>query len=290
MPGPYAVIIPTLNAGDYIDALLDALLGQTPPPEEILVVDSASDDDTVRRAKQRPRVRVISIDRAAFDHGGTRDMAIQSCGQPFVVLMTQDALPTDAGCAAALLQPFEDPAVAAVCGRQVARPEASRREAAVRAFRYPAESLRWGQADIPEMGIRAYLLSDVCAAYRREAYLAVGGFESPIETNEDMLIAADFLSRGYRLAYSAGARVWHSHSFTLREEYARNRRVGAFLTRYAPRFPGAGATGEGLRMVKEVSFTLLRRGRIIEWIAFGLNCAARLLGNRAGRRQEKRHG
>lgn len=281
----YTVIIPTLNAAEGIDALLAALAAQTLPPREIVVVDSASEDGTLDRARAHAGVRAMEISRRAFDHGGTRDMAVRGCETPAVVLMTQDALPMDPGCMAALLRPLEDPAVAAVCGRQVARRDARAREKAVRAFRYPAESAVWGSDDIPRLGVRAYLLSDVCAAYRRSAYLAVGGFERPIETNEDMLIASDFLKAGYRLAYAADARVWHSHDFTLREEYARNRRIGAFMARYADRLEGLSATDEGLRMVKRVSAELLRQGRVIEWIGFGCNCLARALGNRAGRRR-----
>jgi len=44
--------------------------------------------------------------------------------------------------------------------------------------------------------------------------------------------------------------------------------------------------GEGMRMVRQISVELLKGGRFGEWIAFGLNCVARLLGNRAGRREE----
>ena len=283
------VIIPTLNAANEIPSLIEALRAQSLPPRQIIVVDSQSDDDTVELARQCAGTRVIEIQRGDFDHGGTRDMAIRSCDAPFFVLMTHDALPADAGCMKALLAPLADPSVAAVCARQVARADATERERLVRAFRYPDESRTWSAEDIPRRGVRAWLLSDVCAAYRREAYEDVGGVAHPIETDEDMLIAADFLRAGWKLAYSAQARVWHSHNFTLRQEYARNRKIGAFLTRYADRFTGSGTLGEGLRMVKEVSIDLLKRGKIAEWFAFGLNCAARMLGNRAGRRQEMRH-
>ena len=62
-----------------------------------------------------------------------------------------------------------------------------------------------------------------------------------------------------------------------------------YLDAVRAHFPDSGALGEGLRMVKAVSAQLLKRGRIIEWFAFGLNCLSRMLGNRAGRRQEKAH-
>lgn len=251
------------------------------------MVDSASDDGTVRLARTFPGVRIILVDRRDFDHGGTRDMAIRACDAPFVVLMTQDALPTDEGCMAALLEPMADETVAAVCARQIARPEAGAAERAVRAFRYADTSATWSKADVPAMGVRAYLLSDVCAAYRRDAYLAVGGFEHPITTDEDMLIAADFLDAGWRLAYRADARVWHSHSFTLRQEYRRNKLIGAFLAQYGHRFE-SGELGEGVQLVVSVTKTLMRTGAWGEVFRFWMNCGARFLGSRAGKRAGRR--
>lgn len=282
----YTVIIPTLNASESLGELIGAVQSQSLPPEEIIVVDSQSDDGTAALAAAMPGVRLISVRREAFDHGGTRDMAIRASETPFVVMLTQDALPADGHWAAALLEPFADSRVGAVCGRQIPRRDARAFEKAVRAFRYAGQSAEWGMEDLPRLGVRAYLLADVCAAYRREAYDAVGGFEHPIMTNEDMLIAADLLNAGYRLAYSADAKVWHSHNHTLRQEYARNRLIGEFLARYGDRFAaGAGETGEGLRLVRQVSLELVRGGKPLELIPFWMNCGARLLGNRAGRRR-----
>lgn len=283
----YTAILPTRNAAEQIDRQIESLRGQTLPPERILVVDSCSSDDTVRRAQSHAGVECVVLGPGAFDHGGTRDMAVRRCDTPFAVLMTQDALPMDANCMAALLSPMADARVAAVCARQVARPEATHRERAIRAFRYPEESRTWDRADVRELGIRAYLLSDVCAAYRCEAYRAVGGFAHPIATNEDMLIAADFLDAGYRLAYRADARVWHSHSFTLAQEYRRNRLIGGFLARYAQRFE-SGEMGEGMRLVREVTSALVKGGHWGELIPFYASCAAKLLGSRAGRRAARR--
>jgi len=285
---PYTVIIPTLNAADTLGRQVDAVMGQSRPPEAVIVVDSASDDGTAALAASMPGVRLIPVKRGAFDHGGTRDMAIRASATPFVVLLTQDALPMNAGWAAAMLAPFDDARVAAVCGRQVARPDAREYERAVRSFRYPDADAVWDGTDLPRLGVKGYLLSDVCAAYRREAYDAVGGFEHPIRTNEDMLIAADLLRAGYRLAYSARAAVWHSHNHTLKQEYERNRLIGEFLAHYDDRFAQAGETGEGIRLVRRVSGELVSRGRPGELVAFWLNCGARLLGNRAGRRLARR--
>lgn len=284
----YTVIIPTLNAGPQLGKLLDVLSTQTIPPDEILVVDSASDDGTPALAAEHSGVRLIQISRQDFDHGGTRDMAFRACQSPFVVFMTQDALPTGNRCMETLLAPFEDERVAAVCARQIARPDARASEKAVREFRYPDSSEEWGKEDLPRLGIRSYLLSDACSAYRRTAYEAVGGFEHPIVADEDMLIAADFLDAGYRLVYQADTCVWHSHRYTFRQEYRRNYSIGQFLARYGHRFDEAEEMSEGLRMVGYVTKKLLRQGKMGETMAFWWSCVARYLGNRAGKRREKR--
>ena len=279
------MIIPTLNPGQGVFSLLKALRKQTVPPTEIVVADSESDDGTADRVRAESDVRFISVKRSAFDHGGTRDMALRSCASPFAVFMTQDALPADERCMEELLRPFEDPRVAAVCARQVAWPDAKSAEKAVRAFRYPEEDDVWGKEDVGRRGVKAYLLSDVCAGYRVSAYEAVGGFAHPIATNEDMLIAAEFLDAGYRLAYRGSAAVWHSHDYTLKQEYERNRKIGQFLSQYGDRFGGGSMAGEGLSLVKSVSARLVKEGKIGEILPFWMNCAARLLGNRSGKRR-----
>ncbi len=280
----YSVIIPTLNAGKKLGCLINALLMQTLPPAEIVVVDSESDDDAIQQAKECDQVRVIKIKRTEFDHGGTRDMAIRACTTPVVVMMTQDALPEGVQCIEKLLEPLVEPNGAAVCARQVAYDNATAAEKAVREFRYPDTSCVWNKEEIKQKGIASYLLSDVCTAYRVSAYEAVGGFKNPIITNEDMLIAADFLDAGYKLAYQAEAVVRHSHHYTLKQEYRRNYLIGQFLAKYGDRFGTEGEMGEGIRLVKFVTQKLVTEHRVSEILPFWLNCASRLLGNRRGKR------
>ena len=280
-----SLIIPTLNAGALLPPLIEALRGQTLPPDELLIVDSSSEDGTADTARALGcRVEVIA--QADFDHGGTRDAALRSTRGDIVVFMTQDALPASRTSLEQLLAPLADARVAAVSGRQIARPDARPYERLVRAYNYPAQSRVWTKDDLSALGVRAYLISDVFAAYRREAYLAVGGFEHPLETNEDMLIAQRLLAQGYTLAYSGEACVYHSHAFTWRQQYSRNRAVGRFMERYRDRFP-CSELGTGMTLARNVLFALLREGRPLECAAFAIDCSARLLGNRAGRRDAR---
>ncbi len=284
-----SVILPTLNAAGEIAALLAALMGQTQPPDEILVVDSGSTDGTAELARAHG-ARVMSIPRDRFDHGGTRDAALRQTTGEFVLFLTQDTLPADERYIEQLLLPFADERVAAASGRQLPRPDARPYVRAVQQYRYPAQSRAWGPEEREALGIRAYHLSDVCSAYRRSAYEAVGGFSHPLPTNEDMLIAAAFLDAGYLLAYCGDAAVVHSHNLTLRQEYRRNVLIGRFLREHGERLGNPRETGEGLRMVRQVLLQLLRNGHLLECPTFAADCAARLLGSRAGRRMEAAQG
>ena len=74
------------------------------------------------------------------------------------------------------------------------------------------------------------------------------------------------------------------HDYTLRQDYERNRKIGAFMQQYKDRFGGGSVSGEGIRLVKYVTGKLLREGRLLSAVSFGMNCGARLLGSRSGRR------
>lgn len=281
-----SVIIPTCNAGKYIGNQLDILLRQTVLPREIIVVDSASDDATCQIAtSQGEPVKLIKIQREEFDHGGTRDFALKQSRGDYVLFLTQDALPIDERYIENLISPMErDTAVAAVCARQVAYPDAREYERLNREFNYPVQGRVWSADDIDRLGVKAYFFSDACSAYRRSAYNAVGGFDRPIETNEDMLIAAKLIHAGYKLAYEPSAQVYHSHCFSLRHEYERNKSIARVMTRYSDRLVGANSDREGMRLALTVSGHLLRRGRLVSLARFIAVLAARFLGNRAGRR------
>ena len=136
----YSVIIPTLNAEKEIPALIKALQTQSNPPAEIIIIDSQSEDSTVSIAEKHTNVRVIQIRRDQFDHGGTRNLAIQACENPLFVMMTQDALPADSTCMQRLLKALEPEKVAAVTARQIPRADAWEYEKKIRAFRYPEKS------------------------------------------------------------------------------------------------------------------------------------------------------
>lgn len=279
-----SVVIPTLNAGSELDSLLTALEKQTVSPSEILVIDSASEDDTVSVAGKHTLVRVHRIDRKDFNHGGTRDEAFSLVSGEIVVFITQDAMPASELLLEKLTAPLKEAGTVAAYARQLPKPEASAREKLVRSFNYPEQSERHTEADLPERGIKTFFLSDVCSAYRRKEYLELGGFERDVTTNEDMFFAARAIRAGYTIAYAAEAEVYHSHDFSLGEQYRRNRLQGYEIERHKELLENASSSKEGIAMLKQVSGQLLKQGRIFSVFGLAADCGVRYLGSRAGRK------
>lgn len=283
-----SVVIPTLNAAADIDVLLGLIEEQSVKPREILVVDSSSDDGSADEVAKHPGVDFLVIDRRDFNHGSTRDMALRRTAGDFVCFLTQDAVPVSDAYLETLIAPMlADEEIALVSGRQLPKADARRFEQLVRGFNYPDTPSVRGKADLSEYGIKTFFASDVCSCYRRSAYLACGGFDA-VNTNEDMLMAARFVAAGYKVAYEPAAEVYHSHNLAPKEQYARNRAVGRFLEEHADDLMHASEIGEGGKLVKNVSLQLLKEGRPGELLAFGVDCAARLLGNRKGRSEARR--
>lgn len=215
-------------------------------------------------------------------------MALRESRGDFVCFLTQDAVPVSDDYLERLVAPMlDDSDIALVSGRQLPKADARRFEQLVRDFNYPDTPSVRSKDDLKKFGIKTFFASDTCSAYRRTAYLECGGFDH-VNTNEDMLMAARFIASGLKVAYEPRAEVYHSHNLTPSQQFARNRAVGFFLETHADDLMQASEIGEGGRLVKAVSSQLLREGNLVEFIAFGVDCCARLLGNRVGRRAARK--
>ena len=273
----------TLNAEKYIQNMIEKLLEQTVKPNEIYVADSESDDNTVAIVQKYRMVKIKNIKRDEFDHGGSRDEVFRESIGDFVLFLTQDAEIGDDHYIENILKPFENNEVAMVYGRQIAKEGANNYERLIREFNYPNQSMIKSKEDIKRLGIKAYYMSDVCSAYRRDIYLKIGGFEHPLLTNEDMLIACRALRNGYKIAYEPSAYVFHSHNFTLKQEFKRNADVAVFMRLYEKELGSVKVDSEGVTLVKYVVRKLLDEKEYVDFFRFGLICVAKYMGNKYGK-------
>lgn len=234
-----SIIIPTLNAEKYIASLVKALETQTVKPDEIIIVDSESDDRTAEIISGLEGITFIPIKRKDFNHAKTRDMAFRKSTGDYVIFITQDAIPADKYFVERIIQPFSiDDKIAVSSGRQVPRENARPYEKLIRHFNYPPQGKIFSAQDIPEMGIKAFFTSDCCCAYRRDIFLELGGFVFSVRTAEDIIFSAKVINSGYKISYTAGAMVIHSHNLTLLQEYKRNFLTGYELEKHKDIFCG----------------------------------------------------
>ncbi len=278
-----SLIIPTLNAGDAFEPLLDSLAVQTRPADEIIVIDSSSTDATVDRAR-RAGCRVEVIDRADFGHGRTRNQAASMARGDVLVFMTQDALPADTHFLEHLTAPVRDGTAVMAYARQVPRAGASPPEVFTRLANYPDRSEVRTLADVDRLGVKAFFTSNVAAAYDRRAWEAVGRFDPTVIMNEDMLACARLLRAGGAVAYQASAVVVHSHHYALGEQFRRYFDIGVFFADAGEALADARATGQGLQFARRQLAYLTRRGRR-RWLGRTIvEVALKYLGVQMGRR------
>lgn len=246
-----ALCIPTLNAGTLAHLLSSAIRNQTRQPDMLLVIDSGSNDGTAEVLKSIG-ARLYTIDRTKFNHGGTRQLAVEMVpDEEIIIFLTQDAVPAHPEAFENLLKYFDDEKVGAAYGRQLPRIDARPIEAHARIFNYPRESRVKAMADAPKLGIKTAFISNSFAAYRRIALMEVGGFPSNTILSEDTYVASKMLLSGWKIAYAANAMIYHSHDYGFVEEFKRYFDIGVFHAREAwIRQTFGQAEGEGIRYVR----------------------------------------
>jgi len=282
------VIIPTYRPDKRFVSLVEGLRKQTVKPNRIIVINTEQAEwDKAGISQLGEDVEVIHITKQEFDHGNTRNKGAASSSADFFVLMTMDAVPADEFVLEELLKPFSDDKIAAAYGRQMAYENSSFTEKLTRSFNYPEESCIKTERDIERLQIKAFFCSNVCCAYRKEIFEALGGFVTRTIFNEDMLYASKAIRAGYSIAYCAAARVYHSHEYSGVQQFKRNFDNGVSHAEYPEVFENISQEGEGLRMVKTVLKKLLSKGYIVEAVRYIWTTGCKYLGFKLGCRYKK---
>jgi len=224
-----SIIIPTYNAEKYLPLLLKKLKEQT-ISFELIIIDSSSIDNTVTIAREYTD-NIITIPKIEFDHGGTRTKAAKAASGEIIVFLTQDALPCDKYAIEKILEPFEDLNVGAAYGRQIPYEETTLFGKHLRNFNYTDTSYIRILKDKEQYGIKTAFLSDSFAAYRKSTLEKIGYFKDGLIVGEDSYAGAKIILNEYALAYCSEAQVYHSHSYTVIEEFKRYFDIGVFHKR-----------------------------------------------------------
>jgi hypothetical protein len=231
-----SVVIPCRNDGSTLTACLESIEGQELPRErfEVLVVDGGSTDGSLDVALGRPGVRLLHD--GATGPSGARNVGIHAARGEIVAFTDADCMPRR-DWLARLAEAFaEDPTLDGVGG----------------GLRAPSGSLlgRWEDVDA-RVNYRGFITSN--AAYRREALLAVGGFDESLQCAEDYDLAWRLLRAGRRVVHDPRPIVTHAppeiasaHAYLLKQFWYARHDVPAHLReirreRAAGRGSGGGA-------------------------------------------------
>jgi rhamnosyltransferase len=277
------LVIPTLNAGGRWVECLAGVRAQSLIPQRLLVIDSASTDQSTVLA-QEAGFEVVRIDRSEFNHGGTRQWAVEYLSDcEIIIFLTQDAIPASTESISEIVRCFDDPAVAVAYGRQLPREGATPIESHARVFNYGPRTLKKDTAAAKQLGTKAFFCSNSFAAYSRRILLGLGGFRRDLILGEDMEFAARAIKAGYSNVYCATAPVYHSHDYTVAQILERYFDIGVFDgTNPWMREQFGSHGGEGLRFVaSELRYLAMNAPLEIPRALF--QTAGKLVGYRLGR-------
>ena len=275
------VIIPTLNAAAYLAPLVKRLQTQEQTIAEIIVIDSSSTDQTADLVRSL-QVKMLTLEPGTFDHGATRNLAAAETKADIIIFMAQDALPVDNQTIGNLVKPLEAKQTVLSYARQIAAAEASPSEKYLRLANYPPVSLVKSKQHIPALGIRTFQNSNVCAAYRRKEFEALGCFPQPAVCNEDMIFAARAIFAGYNVAYSAEAKVWHSHNYNSVALFKRYFDIAASLDNEPSIRKFGKAEKSGLQFFKKQLLYLREERQLAVLPRVILETVAKYLGYKCG--------
>ncbi|MBX5441684.1 MAG: glycosyltransferase family 2 protein [Solirubrobacteraceae bacterium] len=164
-----SVLIGAYNSAATLRRAIDAILGQTVADLELIVVDDGSSDDSaaIARATGDPRVRVLEMGRNV---GIARSLnaGIEAARAPIVAVQDADDWSEPHRLERQLEALRASPAVAVV-GSRMREVDAEGRELV------PRTSFAAG--DVRPVLMRFNPIPNGCAAFRRDAVLAVGGYD-----------------------------------------------------------------------------------------------------------------
>ncbi|MCU0508718.1 MAG: sugar transferase [Anaerolineae bacterium] len=231
MAGPdaprYSVVIPAYQAVETIGACLAALAGQTASPGsfEVIVVDDGSTDGTAEIA----RAAGVIVARQA--HAGAA--AARNCGAAlahgeFLLFTDSDCEPVP-GWIEAITAPFSDPEVAGTKGTYL-----TRQRSIVARFTQIEYEDRYDRMRGSE---RIDFIDTYSAAYRRDIFIANGGFDPRFLINEDQEFAFRLAEKGYKLVFAPDAQVYHRHNATVGQYARRKFKIGMWKVRVTRQHP-----------------------------------------------------
>ena len=284
-----AIVIPVFRPDGRLKMCIERLLRQSVMPDRILlnVLYENPVDREIPEVYMDERIEVRYTPREEYDRAGSRDTILLELDSDIVIFMLQTAIPQNRYLVEKLTEPFKEKRTAVVYGRHMTDDECSPIECCVRQFNYPPKGMTKSLEDAGKLGIRTFFNSNVCAAYRRRAYLETEGFGKRMIAGEDMLAARRLLEKGWQAVYAPEAEVIYYRNDDLHGLWKRNFDIGVAHAEHPEMLENTKPGKEGVRLVR-VTSALLRQNHMEEYLGEVLTRSiVRYLAYQLGRNYER---
>ena len=284
-----AIVIPVFRPDGRLKMRIERLLRQSVMPDRILlnVLYENPVDREIPEVYMDERIEVRYTPREEYDRAGSRDTILRELDSDIVIFMVQTAIPQNRYLVEKLTEPFKEKRTAVVYGRHMTDDECSPIECCVRQFNYPPKGMTKSLEDAGKLGIRTFFNSNVCAAYRRRAYLETEGFGKRMIAGEDMLAARRLLEKGWQAVYAPEAEVIYYRNDDLHGLWKRNFDIGVAHAEHPEMLENTKPGKEGVRLVR-VTSALLRQNHMEEYLGEVLTRSiVRYLAYQLGRNYER---
>ena len=283
------IVIPVFRPDGRLKMCIERLLRQSVMPDRILlnVLYENPVDREIPEVYMDERIEVRYTPREEYDRAGSRDTILRELDSDIVIFMVQTAIPQNRYLIEKLTEPFKEERTAVVYGRHMTDEECSPIECCVRQFNYPPKGMTKSLEDAGKLGIRTFFNSNVCAAYRRRAYLETEGFGKRMIAGEDMLAASRLLEKGWQAVYAPEAEVIYYRNDDLHGLWKRNFDIGVAHAEHPEMIENTKLGKEGVRLGR-VTSALLRQNHMEEYLGEVLTRSiVRYLAYQLGRNYER---
>jgi len=233
-----SVVVPVHNGAETIESCLVALLDQSLAEDEyeIIAVDDGSTDGTRELVKSFVQPAhgggqsVILLSQPHSGPAAARNLGAREASGDILLFTDADCAPTR-NWVEQMIKAFADPVVVGVKGTYLTR----QKELVARFVQIEYED-RYDRMVGQE---RIDFVDTYSAGYRRDIFLANGGFDTtfPTASVEDQELSFRLARKGYKMVFAPQARVYHRHDVSLGEYARRKFNIGywkALLTQWHP--------------------------------------------------------
>jgi cellulose synthase/poly-beta-1,6-N-acetylglucosamine synthase-like glycosyltransferase len=224
-----SVIVPAYNAETTLDDCLRALEDQMLPREryEIIVVNDGSTDQTAEVARGHD-VRLLRQPHAG--PAAARNRGAANARGDLLLFTDADCAPTTTWIER-LTDPFDDPEIVGAKGTY-----RTRQQGLVARFvqlEYEHKYTRMARQETIDF------VDTYSAAYRRDVFLANGGFDTifPTISVEDQELSFRLTRKGHRMVFVPDAVVYHHHCTTPLAYFRRKIRIAYWKALLLRRYP-----------------------------------------------------